>query len=239
MPRTLRGILGVLALGAGLHAPARAADTAEPPKVDMTTFQFVMLRPGPREKAGDEREVQARQEAHLRFLERLHRDGRAVASGPVERAGDLLAVLVLAVPTADEASAIVREDPWVAAGRYTFEVHPWYSAKGAFRPAKDVVHLARAYLVLLKRPPNAPAYPDAKLAEIQEGHMANIRAMAASGDLVAAGPFAEDGPIRGIFVFRTPDEARVRALIAEDPAVKAGRLVGDVYAWSVPESVLP
>ncbi len=69
--------------------------------------------------------------------------------------------------------------------------------------------------------------------------MANIRAMAASGDLVIAGPLGDDGPLRGVFVFRTTDLARVRELVARDPAVKAGRLGAELYPWRVPEGTLP
>jgi uncharacterized protein len=68
--------------------------------------------------------------------------------------------------------------------------------------------------------------------------MAHIREMGASGKLVAAGPFLDDGPLAGIFVFdATPEEAR--ALADRDPAVQAGRLLLDLHGWMVAEGVLP
>jgi hypothetical protein len=113
-------------------------------------------------------------------------------------------------------------------------MHPWWSARHVFAkpapgaPRRDVL------LGLLRRPENAPDYPKERLEEIQRGHMANIEAMASSGDLVIAGPFGDDGALRGVFVFGTTDEARVRELASKDPAFEAGRLVMDLHRWSVP-----
>ena len=72
---------------------------------------------------------------------------------------------------------------------------------------------------------------------IQEGHMANISRMVDLGALVAAGPMEGDQPLRGIFVFKgkTADEAR--ALAAEDPAIKAGRLTLDLHPWAGPAGI--
>ena len=63
--------------------------------------------------------------------------------------------------------------------------------------------------------------------------------MAETGDLVLAGPFESEGALRGVLVFRTQDPQRIRSLVAEDPAVKAGRLGVDLYPWSIPRGSLP
>ena len=68
-------------------------------------------------------------------------------------------------------------------------------------------------------------------AAIQEAHMANINRLAAEGKLVLAGPFADDGDLRGLFLYnvKTLDEAQ--ALATSDPAVKAGRLRIELHPW--------
>lgn len=72
--------------------------------------------------------------------------------------------------------------------------------------------------------------------KIQEGHMANIGRMASLGKLIAAGPMMDDGQLAGIFIFRTTAE-EARALAAEDPAIKAGRLELRVYTWMGPKGI--
>jgi uncharacterized protein YciI len=64
---------------------------------------------------------------------------------------------------------------------------------------------------------------------LQAGHMANIRRMADAGKLVAAGPFLDNGDLRGIYIF-TADSAEAARFAAEDPAVRAGRLRLELHA---------
>jgi uncharacterized protein YciI len=74
---------------------------------------------------------------------------------------------------------------------------------------------------------------------MQEAHMANIRRMAALGKLVMAGPFLDDGPIRGIYIFKVDSLAEALALTESDPAVQAGRLKFELHPWLVEKGILP
>ncbi len=87
------------------------------------------------------------------------------------------------------------------------------------------------FLVFLNRPANAPDYPKEKLDEIQQGHRANIHRLAKEGKMKMAGPFMNDTKLRGIFVIEAPSLDEVKALLATDPAIKAGRLEGDPHPW--------
>lgn len=66
-------------------------------------------------------------------------------------------------------------------------------------------------------------------ANLQRAHLDNIRSLAEVGKLVLAGPFLDDGPLRGIYIFdvRTVEEAK--ALIHTDPSIKAGRLEMELH----------
>jgi hypothetical protein len=61
--------------------------------------------------------------------------------------------------------------------------------------------------------------------------MANIRRMAAAGQLVLAGPFMDDGELRGIYLFAVATIEEARALTATDPAIQAGTLVMELRPW--------
>lgn len=90
---------------------------------------------------------------------------------------------------------------------------------------------------LLKRGPKWTAESTPETQKIQEGHMANINKMAKMGKLVAAGPIAGNGDLRGIFIFKASSVDEAKALSAEDPAIKAGRLVIDVQLWWGPKGI--
>jgi uncharacterized protein len=93
------------------------------------------------------------------------------------------------------------------------------------------------YLGLLYRGPASTKEDTPETRRIQEGHMANIQRMADLGALVAAGPIEGDHDLRGIFIFRVKTADEARALAADDPAIKAGRLTLDLHPWVGPAGV--
>jgi uncharacterized protein len=71
-------------------------------------------------------------------------------------------------------------------------------------------------------------------AKIQKGHMAHIMQMAKDKKLVLAGPFMDNGDLRGIFVFNVASVEEAIDLTNQDPAVKSGRLVMEIHPWYGP-----
>jgi hypothetical protein len=67
--------------------------------------------------------------------------------------------------------------------------------------------------------------------------MANIQKIAKSGKLVAAGPMAGNGDLRGIFIFKAASMDEAKALVADDPAIKSGRLIMDIQPWWGPKGI--
>lgn len=99
-------------------------------------------------------------------------------------------------------------------------------------PAAEPAYTMRTYIVgFLRRGPKWTPEKTAETAKIQEGHMANIQRMAATGKLILAGPFSDSGDLRGMFVFDLTDIEEARAMAEQDPAVQAGRLVIDLHPW--------
>jgi uncharacterized protein YciI len=85
-------------------------------------------------------------------------------------------------------------------------------------------------MAFLKAGPNQGGDPEERRAT-QAAHLAYIREMAENGDLVMAGPFMDQGEVRGIFIFAVDDLAAAEALTAADPAVQAGRLIMELKPW--------
>lgn len=76
-----------------------------------------------------------------------------------------------------------------------------------------------------------------EVEKIQEGHMANIRRLAEEGKLIVAGPFLDDGNLRGIFIFDVPTMEDAKALCETDPAIKSGRLSYEIHPWMTQKGV--
>src|SRR5271157_4128391 len=70
----------------------------------------------------------------------------------------------------------------------------------AQKPSEAKYEMTTYYLVLLYRGPNSTGGNTPEAQQIQSAHMANIGRMADEGKLIMAGPMAEDGKLRGIFV---------------------------------------
>lgn len=90
---------------------------------------------------------------------------------------------------------------------------------------------------LLWRGPNATSEVTPETTKIQEGHMANIKRMGLLGKLFAAGPMGDNGKLRGIFIFKAASIEEAKALAAEDPAIKSGRLVLELVNWWGPKGI--
>lgn len=97
--------------------------------------------------------------------------------------------------------------------------------------------MANYHFGLLRKGPAWSPQRSAATESIQAGHMANIVRMSEEGVLAAAGPLLDGGDLRGVFVFRNDSLARIRSLVARDPAVKSGRLVMDLYPWFAPAGI--
>lgn len=61
--------------------------------------------------------------------------------------------------------------------------------------------------------------------------MENITRLANEGKLVLAGPFLDNGELRGIYIFNVKSVEEARQLTASDPAIKTGRLTMELHPW--------
>ncbi len=94
----------------------------------------------------------------------------------------------------------------------------------------DEYGMAQYVVVFLKRGPNQDQSEEEAM-ELQKAHLANIQRLADEGKLLLAGPFMDDGDVRGIYIFDVTTVDEARELTATDPAIKAGRLEMELRPW--------
>lgn len=105
-----------------------------------------------------------------------------------------------------------------------------YNAELAEEVGADDYGMRQYVMAFLKKGPNRIADKQ-KAAELQAAHMANIGRMAEEGTLVLAGPFMDDGELRGIYIFDVKSVEEARKLTETDPAIEAGSLVMELHPW--------
>jgi uncharacterized protein YciI len=107
---------------------------------------------------------------------------------------------------------------------------PAYDAALARKLKADDDGMRTYVMAFLKAGPNRDRSPE-EAARLQRAHRGNINRLANEGKLVLAGPFADDGPLRGIYVFDVSTVAEAEALTRTDPAIQAGQLVMELHPW--------
>ncbi len=95
----------------------------------------------------------------------------------------------------------------------------------------DTTYTMKKYFMVFLKAGQERSQNAEEAAEIQKQHLAHIGWMAEQGYVDIAGPFGDDGEVRGILVMRVPNKEKAEELAAMDPAVKAGRLVMEIHPW--------
>jgi uncharacterized protein YciI len=248
----MKGVLRAVAIAAVLlsaitavwgqqPAPTEPSAPSNPPAqkapFELDHFYLVIMHPA---KAYSENVSRRVLEAHNSYWQKIADQGDLMLAGPVTGGDTKLAeVAVYRAATPEDAKRVGEEDPAVQLGLWADEVHPWMTMKGALKPINRYVPTMSYYLGFLISGPNFSEEDSPERQKIQEGHMANIKRLGDLGKLMAAGPFEEDLPLRGIFVFRTNSIEEAQDLTNTDPAVQSGRLKIQMYQWKLPYDAFP
>lgn len=97
-------------------------------------------------------------------------------------------------------------------------------------------HMKQYFMVFLSEGPNR-TQDSVTAAKIQEAHLNNITKLFDEKKLVLAGPFLDEGVIKGIFILDVPTIEEAEKLTSSDPAVQAGRLKMDIRPWYGPGKI--
>jgi uncharacterized protein YciI len=96
-------------------------------------------------------------------------------------------------------------------------------------PERPVTH----YLLLLKKGPSWEAGTSAAIRSQQRAHLLHLSMLAADKHVLIAGAIPGDDDLRGVAILDAATLDAARAIEAEDPAVKGGRLVADILPITV------
>ncbi len=114
---------------------------------------------------------------------------------------------------------------------YSQVPNPDYDSTLAKKLSVDESVMKTYVLAILKTGPNTTT--DKSITDsLFAGHMKNINRLADDGKLIIAGPLKKnDKTYRGIFVLNVDNIETARALVATDPAVKAGIFDTEFFIW--------
>lgn len=95
----------------------------------------------------------------------------------------------------------------------------------------DTTYTMKKYFIVFLKSGANRSHGAEEAEKIQADHLAHINWMAEQGYVDMAGPFGDNGDVRGIFIFNVPTMEKAKELTAMDPAVKAGRLIMEIHPW--------
>jgi len=104
----------------------------------------------------------------------------------------------------------------------------------------DAVGRQRWFWLLLLKSGPIRNQGQAEVDDIQAAHLRHLFTLRKRRQLVLFGPVRDAGALRGIGVLTVATREEAGALMADDPAVRAGRLRADVRPWfTMPGDRLP
>ncbi|MEX2242802.1 MAG: hypothetical protein WD716_03035 [Fimbriimonadaceae bacterium] len=204
-----------------------ASMSQEHPKIELENFWFVYFVRGENKETADDAARAKAMEGHLGNLNRLVDEGKAVAAGPFEGTQDRRGIVILKGDKFKTKEEVVKEfanDPFVKADRLRVEVRKWATTKGSVKKWKTPEEMKSYVFVVLDLGTERSPMSDKEGSELQTAHLKHIFAMKDSGELGIAGPFLEDGEMRGILIFKHKDIEKAKKLVEQDPLFKADRL---------------
>ncbi len=182
---------------------AQDSKTGQPPS-DMAEYQMILIRAMPDDW-------------------QFPRAKNIVVAGPID--DTKLRAVAIVDATRPDADALTNGAK--------AEVHPWMTSKTTLHEFATKHVNQKHYLAFLMRGDKWTPEVTPATEELQKRHLANIGKLHHEGKLLLAGPFTDNGVLRGIFVLKADSLEQAKEYCSTDPAVQAGRLIVDVLPWTV------
>jgi uncharacterized protein YciI len=229
-----------------LILPARSQESSKANPGLKELYQFGLLVRGPTWTPERTPRTDSIQAGHMANIGRMAQTGKLLGAGPFLEDGPLRGVFIFKADSMGEARALAAPDPAIATGRLELRLHTWLGPKGIgekyrqrakLRPDKPDSMITLT-LALLERGPRFDALALDEMTRIEKAHRAYVDKLLLGTKLMATGPIQGGGDLRRVYVFG-PDSAAARALLREDPAVRAGRYTFEIHPWMTAWGVIP
>ena len=217
-------------------APSQKGSTAAESPAPSQYFFVLLKRPANALQMSKE-EGDKLQEEHMANIRKLHSEQKLVIAGPFLDDGVLRGIFVLKASSLQEAQSWANTDPAVKAGHLEVEVRgPWMVRPEGIHET-DTPNTLEKYSLLLvhqgdKWDLKSPALPD-----IAKQHLPYVTGLMHQGKLALAGPFRDNGELKGIFIYSVPMDEAMK-LEADDPMVKNGFFKIEGHPWDTAKGVL-
>src|SRR6478672_8866775 len=94
------------------------------------------------------------------------------------------------------------------------------------------------YVAIVRKGPNWTPEQTPEVVRSGQEHRQYLKELSARGVVLLAGPFTDNGEIRGIYVFKVPSAIEAKKLCDAAPLVKSGRLLVEVHPWQITKAIL-
>ncbi len=158
---------------------------------------FVFLNSNPDKENISEAEVSKLQSAHLENIEKLNKEGKLIAAGPVEGGGGMF---ILKADDLNMANEMLSTDPAIAANRFVVEVFPFYLYNGRICGAIEPYNMVTYQLVRLK---TNNEDPNALGKSLVDNRLYMAKLQYETKQLVMHGKFGDDND--GVLILNVPD----------------------------------
>lgn len=227
-------IFSFLALALTLTASFAAAPVGAQ---ESKALFWVFLNRGSSQTPLPKEEAERLQAAHVGNLGKLGEQGKALTAGPLGDNGLIRGIVVLTVRTPEEVSECFREDPFVQQSRLAVESYRWLADKKKFHKPNTPFKIVQFSLGIVKKGPQWQASKGDIKADLLEKLLPSLKSLARSHDLAVSGPLLDANELVGILLFRTPDQARIKAVLDKDASVQTGRVTVELHPQWLGEGV--
>lgn len=97
----------------------------------MKRYYFLLYLRGERSEDYSEAELEEIQAGHLAHISKMVKEGVVCMAGPFGDDTEKRGLLIFDLETEESVREWIEQDPGVRSGRMSYEIHPWWGAKGS------------------------------------------------------------------------------------------------------------